>query len=280
MMRWRSLLFVAANDDRRLAKAAQRGADAIILDLEDAVPKDDKASARELLPAAIERLVDARAQIVVRINVDWLDAFADLNAAVRPGVAAIMVPKAENKGRLAIISQIVAEIASAKGLPQVPRLIALIESPKGCDAISSIAALDTIVGLAFGSEDFSLALGVPPSPESLDLPCRLLALAAARRGVMALGVPVSIGTIKDRDAWRLGVERARLIGLNGALCIHPDQVGPANEGFRPSSVELERAERVVKAWVAAGSSGVITLDGHMIDRPVVVAAERLLAQLR
>jgi citrate lyase subunit beta/citryl-CoA lyase len=131
MMRWRSLLFVAANDDRRLAKAAQRGADAIILDLEDAVPKDDKASARELLPAAIERLVDARAQIVVRINVDWLDAFADLNAAVRPGVAAIMVPKAENKGRLAIISQIVAEIASAKGLTQVPGLIAMIESPKG-----------------------------------------------------------------------------------------------------------------------------------------------------
>jgi citrate lyase subunit beta/citryl-CoA lyase len=280
MSRWRSLLFVAANDHRRLTKAAGRGADAIILDLEDAVPANAKTQAREHLQPAIKLLADAGAQIVVRINAGWLDAFSDLEACVQTGVAAIMVPKAEDDGRLIVVSEIVSELSSARGLAEVPGLIALVESPKGCDALSSIAAVGSVIGLAFGSEDFSLALGVPPSAESLDLPCRLLALAAAERGLMALGVPVSIGTIKDRDTWHSGVTRARAFGLTGALCIHPDQIGPANEAFSPAPLEVERAERVIQAWTAAGGCGVIALDGRMIDRPVVLAAERLLARRR
>jgi citrate lyase subunit beta/citryl-CoA lyase len=280
MTRWRSLLFVAANDHRRLAKAAGRGADAIILDLEDAVPANAKTEAREHIQPAIQLLADAGAQVVVRINAGWLDAFSDLKACIQTGVAAIMVPKAEDNGRLIVVSQIVSELSSARGLEQVPGLIALIESSKGCGALSSIAAVESIIGLAFGSEDFSLSLGVSPSPESLDLPCRLLALAAAERGLMALGVPVSIGTIKDRDVWHRGLTHARACGLNGALCIHPDQIGPANEAFSPSPLEVERAERVIQAWAAAGGTGVIAVNGQMIYRPVVLAAEQLLARQR
>jgi citrate lyase subunit beta/citryl-CoA lyase len=140
MTRWRSLLFVAANDHRRLAKAAGRGADAIILDLEDAVPANAKTEAREHIQPAIQLLADAGAQVVVRINAGWLDAFSDLKACIQTGVAAIMVPKAEDNGRLIVVSQIVSELSSARGLEQVPGLIALIESSKGCGALSSIGS--------------------------------------------------------------------------------------------------------------------------------------------
>jgi len=274
---WRSLLFAAADDHSRLARITERGADAVILDLEDAVPADRKAAARARLPSVVNALAQRSCPIVVRVNTPWCEAMEDLTAAVRPGVSAIMVPKVEEVARVAVISEIIVELASAAGPLEPPGLIALIESPAGLGSLDAIAEAKGVIGLALGSEDFSFALGVPPTSESLELPCRLLALSAARRGLMALGAPVSISTINDQAAWLLAVRKARAIGLTGVLCIHPRQIAPVNEAFACSPVEIAAAARIVTAWEASGSAGVIQVDGMMVDRPVVMASRRTLA---
>jgi citrate lyase subunit beta/citryl-CoA lyase len=276
---WRSLLFVPADDEQRLAKVATRGADAVILDLEDAVAIDRKEAARQSLAAASAAIGRAGCPVVVRINSRWNDVAADLDATVRPGVSAIMVPKVEDAARLTVIGEMVRELAGDRGLPQAPDLIALIESPAGLRQIDAIAAVPGVIGLALGTEDFSLALGVPPSRDCLDLPCRHLALAAAVRGQMALGLPISIATIKDAAAWAGAIAEAQAVGMTGALCIHPAQIAPVNNGFAPSAAEIERARRVLAAWDDARGASVITVDGRMIDLPVVLAARKLVARI-
>lgn len=274
MYGWRSLLFVPADDTTRLAKAATRGADALILDLEDAIPPARKASARKALARAIPPLAEQGATLAVRINAGWRDAIADLEAAVRPEVAAVMVPKVENVARLITVGEMIGEFAAERSLVERPGIIALIESPAGIAALHDIAGAPGLIGVALGSEDFSLALGAPPTPESLDLPCRAMALAAARHGVMALGLPVSIATIDDADAWARGISTARAVGMTGALCIHPRQIAPANRRFAPSDADIATARRVIEAWDATDGSGVMLFEGRMIDLPVVLAARR------
>jgi len=273
---WRSLLFVSAADQVRLAKVADRAADAVILDLEDAVPPDRKAAARDGVPAAAAAIASRGSPVIVRINAEWRAACVELPLATRPDIAAIMVPKAESGARLSVIAEMVREYAGDAGMDAPPGLIALVESPAGVAALDEIAVVPGMIGLALGTEDFSLALGVPPSREALELPCRLLALAAARHGLMALGLPVSIATIDDMDAWQEGIRMARAVGMTGALCIHPRQIAPVNQGFALSVDEVDRARRVLDAWDAAGRSGVVLHEGRMIDRPVVLAAERTL----
>lgn len=275
---WRSLLFVAADDAARIAKVAGRRADAVILDLEDAVPPARKVAARLGLAEVIETLVGQGVRVVVRINTAWGDALADLAVAVMPGVAAIMVPKVEDAERLHTIADLIREFAADEGLADLPAIVALVESPLSLQNLDAVARVPEVIGLALGSEDFSLALRVPPSPQALDLPCRLLALAAAPRDLMALGLPVSIATIADRDAWQAGIEQAKAIGITGALCVHPAQVTAANDGFAPSPEAVAQARRIVGGWDTAAGAGVIQIDGRMIDRPVVEAARRTLAR--
>src|SRR3954471_9637733 len=114
---WRSLLFVPANNGRQVEKAHERGADAIILDLEDAIPAEDKPQARALLGPAVERLSGFGQDFAVRINAGWLAAFADLAAAIVPGVSAVVVPKVEDAGRLRALSEIVGELEAERSLP-------------------------------------------------------------------------------------------------------------------------------------------------------------------
>jgi citrate lyase subunit beta/citryl-CoA lyase len=277
MLRWRSLLFVAADDHTRVAGIAKRGADAVILDLEDAVPPERKASARACLRDTVLALSAAETPVVVRVNASWRDVVSDLKMAVSEGVAAIMVPKVEDAARIRVIAEMVAELSVERDLSHPPGLIALVESPAGLAALDEIAAAPGLVALALGSEDFSLSLGVHPTPEALDLPCRILAVAAAARGLMALGVPASIATLNDDLAWASAIAKGRAIGITGALCIHPRQVAPANLGFSPSADEIDIARRVLNAWSVAGSRGVIRFEGRMIDQPVAAAAGRTLA---
>ncbi len=247
----------------------------MILDLEDAVPVERKDAARAALPGSVAAL--AGLPVIVRINADWRNAYADLTIAVPAGVSAIMVPKVESIGRLSVIGQMVGELAEAAALQIAPALIALIESPIGLTQLDALAAVDGVIGLALGSEDFALVLGVPATLEALDLPCRMIGLAAGARKIMALGLPISITTIEDMDAWVNAVGRARKFGMTGALCVHPRQIAPVNQGFAPTEIECEAARRVLAAWTAAKGTGVIVVDGKMVDPPVVQAAQRTLA---
>lgn len=276
---WRSLLFVPADAEGRIARAAASDADAVILDLEDGVARERKDAGRAALGIAVRQVADAGKAVLVRINGGWRDAWADLDAAIIAGVSAIMVPKAEDAARMTVVAEMVAELSAARSLGSVP-LVALVESPAGILALPQIARAPRVAALAFGPEDFATAMGVPPIPEVLDLPCRQVALAAAAAGIAAFATPVSIAAFRDEAATEAAARAARAFGVGGALCIHPRQVAVANRTFRPDPAEMAQAQAIDDAWRAAGSAGVATLDGRMIDAPVAERAHRLLRRAK
>lgn len=277
---WRSLLFVPADATRLLAKADQREADAVILDLEDGVSPTAKPAARLRIAEESSRLAGKGVPVVVRVNASWLDLIEDLRAAVGPSVRAIMLPKVEDAGQVRAVAALIGELELRAGVPQgATRLLPLIETPAGLAEVGTLAATPRVIGLAFGGEDFSRALGVPPAPATLGLPCQSVALAARARGLMALGLPGSLADFQDLEAYAAIVTAGRALGMTGALCIHPAQVPIVNAGFGPTPEEIIWAHRVLDLWadVERTGSGVGSLEGRMIDKPVVDRARAILA---
>ncbi|QGZ93665.1 HpcH/HpaI aldolase/citrate lyase family protein [Terricaulis silvestris] len=267
----RSFLFVPAIDEKRLARVHERGADAVILDLEDAVPPEAKAAARAGLRGVAEGLAAKGVKVFVRVNADTP---ADIDAAVCGAVQGIVAPKVRGASQAADIVEAIGARANARPVD----FIALIESASGIFNAAPIAGVNGVSGLALGSEDLTAELGVAPTADSLDLPCKMIALAAATRGLMALGAPVSIGEFRDLDLYRNAIALARRVGMTGTFCIHPAQVAVANDGFAPSPAELDEARALLAAWREAEATGVgvIAHGGRMIDAPVVARAKRLL----
>jgi citrate lyase subunit beta/citryl-CoA lyase len=262
----RSLLFVPADDAKRIERVHERGADVVILDLEDGVAPESKGVARAALSEAAARIVAHGAKVFVRVNTDWRD---DLAVALTPALSGVVFPKLNNA---ATARDAVAAVGARAAV------IVLIESAEGLFNAPAIAAVEGVSGLALGGEDLCVELGVAPSEDALDLPCKLIALAAATRGLAAIGAPVSISEFKDLDAYRQAIGKARRIGLTGALCIHPAQVAIANSGFMPTDAEVEHARAIVETWERRGAEGVIVVDGRMVDAPVVARAQRVIAQ--
>ena len=281
---WRSMLFVPATADRLVAKAHTRGADAQIVDLEDAVAPSQKPRAREVLSDVVDHVGQDGAEVLVRINRPLRLAIPDLEAAVIPGVTALMLPKAENAAHVRLLSEVISELESERSIPDGrTQLITLIETPEGLRNAPEIAACPRVVGITLGTEDFADALGMPePDSEELIPYMKTLQLAAREAGVLALGYPGSIANFTDLELFRSDVRRARAQGFDGGSCIHPAQVPILNEEFAPSSDEIAKAERIVTAYdeALASGTGAIELDGKMIDVPVANRARRLLARHR
>jgi citrate lyase subunit beta / citryl-CoA lyase len=279
--RWRSLLFVPANAGDLLARAHLKGADGLIIDLEDGVDAADKETARAAIPILLPRLMSFGTDLVIRINAGWLNVIADLHVAIRKEVAAIVVPKAEEPDSLRALSEVIRQLEVERGLeqPGIP-LIALVESPRGLARALELASVPRVCALALGSEDFSVAIGAAPTASGLDLPCRQLALAAATRALQCLAVPFPIGSFKDLTGFRSAIQLARSIGCTGALCVHPAQVAAANECFTPSEQERAQARQIVAAWDSPARAGraVIVVDEKMVDLPVVARARNVLGQ--
>ena len=273
----RSFLFVPANRPERYAKALASGADAVIIDLEDAIAPADKLLARQTLLQTVASLdAAARARLVVRINAAGTPWHADDLAALRalgaPGatdMAAVMVSKAESPATLA-------DVAAAAGLACA--LVPLIESVAGLDALGALAASPQVLRLAFGHLDFQADAGLACGLDEAELvPVRLALVLASRRAGLAAPVDgISPGTL---DTAQLGLDaaRSRRGGFGGKLCIHPTQVAVVNASFAPSAQELDWARRVQAAFTKAGG-GVFSLDGRMVDAPVLRLAQRTLAQ--
>ena len=277
----RSFLFAPADNAKVLEKAHLRGADALILDLEDAVAPAAKAAARQGLAAQVARLSGHGLPVLVRINSAWRDVAADLEAAVLPGVTALVAPKVEEGGAVRVLAAMIGEWEAERGLPAgAIGLIALIESPAALERLAAIADSPRLVGLALGSEDFSLALGVEPAEAALALPCRQIALAAAARSLAAIGLPGSLAEFRDLEAYGASVRHARAVGMTGVLCIHPDQVTVVNREFSPSEAEQAWAREVIAAWNGAQQTGLgaIAVRGRMVDRPVAERARAILAR--
>ncbi|WP_329060986.1 HpcH/HpaI aldolase/citrate lyase family protein [Streptomyces sp. NBC_01429] len=280
----RSLLFVPAGDERLLAKAHLRGAHGLVLDLEDAVPESGKEAARRALPGHIDRLAAEGQYLVVRTGSVREEWEKDLRAALRPGLRAVMLPKAEHPEQLAGMAAFLDAAERERGLPEgAVGLIALIESPAALFALPALAKAPRVRALAFGSEDFSLALGVAPTPSVLTEPCRWIALAASAAGIGSFALPLSLAVLDRPDALAEAARRARGLGVTGALCVHPKQVAAVNAAWAPDDTEIGWARRVTAAWDTAGrggpAPGVIRVDGQMVDAPVLRRARGLLAAI-
>lgn len=274
---WRSLLFVPAAAPRLWEKAHTRGADALIVDLEDLAQPEAKADARKLATNAVEMLVANGAQVSVRVNNDPAHLEADLEAVVISSLRAIVLPKVEEAADLEAASSLLDAIEFDRGLDRgTIKVIAVIELPRGLERISAIADGPRLIGLSLGSEDFALSLGRPPAPLSLGFACQTIAYAASARGLMGLAMACGIGNFTDLAAWAAEAKRAHAMGATGAMCIHPNQVAALNESFGASEADIADARAIVAAWEAR-TAGVVSHKGQMIDQPVVQRARRLLA---
>ena len=276
---WRSLLFVPVTERRFVEGAARRGADAIILDLEDSVAASEKDRARTLVHEAAAAVSKGGADVVVRINRPLRMAVRDIEAAVGPGVAALALPKTESAEHVRLLAEILDEVEAEKGINiGATRLIAMVESAAAIFRIAEIArAHPRLVGLNVGAEDFALSAGMLPEAEALFMPKQLCVFAARAAGIMPLGFVGTVADFRDLDAFRETVRRSRRLGFVGASVIHPSQVAILNEEFRPGAAELDHARRVLAAYDEALARGVgaVTVDGKMIDVPVVERARLL-----
>jgi citrate lyase subunit beta / citryl-CoA lyase len=273
---WRSLMFVPVTAEKFVRTGADRGADAIILDLEDAVAPSQKEHARTLVAGAIPQVSRNGADVVVRVNRPWRLLVRDLEAAVIPGVAALMLTKVDSPEHVHAVADIVAELEGERGLPPGRlKFIALVENANGFFRIEQIAkSHPRVVGLSLGSEDFAADVGMQSEPEGLFYPKQQTIFAARAAGIMPMGFIGSIADFRDQEAFRAIVRRSRRLGFVCASAVHPLQVSVLNEEFSPDPAEVERAERMIAAYDAAYAAGLgaVQFEGAMIDVPVVERA--------
>ena len=259
----RSLLFVPGSRPERFDKALAAGADAVIIDLEDAVAPADKAGARESLRAWLR----PEHAVIVRVNAADTPWFADdIALCAQPGVAAVMLPKAER-------AETIAALMGAGARSVLP----LIESAAGFAALATIAAAPGVQRLVFGSIDLQLDLGMRDALEDELLVFRSQIVLASRLAGLAAPIDGVSTAIDDAAALHTDVQRARRLGFGGKLCIHPKQVAGLHRGFAPSADELAWAQRVLAASAAAGGAA-IAVDAKMVDKPVLLRAERLVRE--
>jgi citrate lyase subunit beta/citryl-CoA lyase len=263
----RTYLFVPGNRPERFAKALASGADAIVLDLEDAVAQESKSAARDAIAAWVASLSKAeRAGIVVRINDAASEAFGeDLRLLRDARLPWVMLAKAETPEQVGALRETA---------PSVD-VLALIESARGIANAEALAACDGVTRLVFGTLDFALDLDLDIAEQSEGLAYAASRLALASR-CAGLAPPVAGVTPQLDDEARLLADLAwaRRLGLGAKLCIHPKQIDVVHAAFTPNSQELDWARRVLAA--DAASPGAARLDGRMIDRPVVLQAQRTL----
>ena len=264
----RTALFVPGSRPERFTKALAVGADAVVIDLEDAVEADAKADAREHIARFAEAQPEAR--FLVRCNAVGTPWFEDDMALCKAhqGITAVMLPKTECPSQ-------VEQVVQRAGKSVFP----IIESARGVTALDAVAAANGVERLAFGYLDLMLDTGTRPDTPGARLlldhiRCRLL-LASAAAGIQAPldGVHPNF---RDTEALAGIATQIRDMGFAGALCIHPAQVAVVHSVFAPSADEREWARRVMAEFERTGSAA-FQIDGRMVDAPVIERARRLLA---
>lgn len=256
----RSYLFVPGNCPERFATACAAGADAVIVDLEDAVPAADKLAARDALAAWLS----PDHPVLVRINSADSEWFRDdLALCGLPGVAGVVLPKAEQEHHLAILA--------AAGAPAI---FPLIESALGLWNALELARSPCVLRLVFGAIDFSFDLAIREGHEQLLAFRSQLVLVSRVAGIAAPVDGVTVA-LDEPDLLRDDTTRARALGFGAKLCIHPKQVAVVHAAFAPSGKEVAWARRVLQAS-ASSNGAAVALDGKMVDRPVILTAQRML----
>lgn len=281
---WRSMLYVPSNNPTFVGKAHTRGADAIILDLEDSVPPAERPGARQTLAEAARSAGQSGTDVLVRINRPIEEAVRDIEAAVMPEICGLLLPKTESAEHLKLLEELVAvREAAQKMTPGSTLLAPMIETAGAYFRMEEIAAASTRnAGIMLGGEDFALDTGMVPDEETLFLSSQKVVYAARAAGIIPLGTIGTVADYQDLDAYRLSARKSQKFGFEGAVCIHPSVVAVLNEEFSPDEADVEKAERIVSAYEQAQNegTGAIAIDGKMIDVPVALRAQALLARHR
>ena len=279
----RTLLFVPGNNERMLQRAPAAGADAIVVDLEDAVPAAEKRAARKLVRAAIGALAAGGRPLFVRVNnVQGGLTRADVMAIVRAGVTGVVHPKTQAAQDLRDLDVLLREAEMANGVrPGDIRVIPLIETPIAVLRCEDIArASDRVDALSVGGEDYTTALGVARDAGGAALTHvrNVVVTVAAAYDLFAIDTPYA--NIKDEAGLIAESKLAQSIGFKGKYVIHPDQIAPVNAVFTPTAEAIAEAQRIVAAAGVAATKrrGAVALDGRMIDAPIVERARRLIAR--
>ena len=276
---WRSLLYVPANVPRYLGRAQSRGADALILDLEDSVPDTRKAEARRILAAHWDGLRAGPSDLIVRINGDMRRAVHDLEQVVRPGLAAIYLPKATSADFVVHVAELIAALEAENGVAHgTTRIVPMIETPAALEQVFAIAAAHPrVCGLTLGSEDFATACAMMPTPQNLLSARQRIVFAARAAGISPYGLLDSVANLSTGDLPDL-VARSRDFGFDGASAVHPDTTPHLNRGFSQSEENRIWAKGVIDALDQAerDGKGAARYDGRMVDRPMRVRADMIL----
>jgi citrate lyase subunit beta/citryl-CoA lyase len=278
----RTFMFAPGNHPRKVEKVFGLGADAVILDLEDAVAVNEKVAARQAVVEALKRPRACKGYIRVNAS-DTPFCYGDLLAIVGEGLNGIVLPKVESAAQLLTIDWLLAQLERERGLAAGSiDLMPIIETGKGVAAVHEIAAAGSRVRrLSFGAADYTHDMGMNWTLEENELtPARAEIVLASR----VAGLEPPIDTVfahvgKHLDALKRTTQLARDLGFQGKLCIHPEQVGPIHEIFTPTEKEITDARKIVDTFEAAEASGSasIQIEGQFIDYPIVEKAKRVLA---
>ena len=264
-----TFLFVPGNRPERFAKALDSGAAAVIFDMEDAVAPDDKEAARNAIRAAWPSLsAEQKKRLVIRSNSPGSPFYsADLILAQELRVTCLLIPKSESVDQIN---------GAALVLPNTA-LIPMIETAIGLDQVKQIANSNQVIRLALGNLDLQADLGMTCDLQESELQTARYQIVLASR-LAEIAPPIDGVTPSTEDVGRIqdDAQRAKRMGFGGKLCIHPKQVEIVKNAFMPSEQELLWAHKVLEA-ISASNGGAVKLDGRMIDRPVVLLAQRTLA---
>ena len=280
----RSLVFVPGNRANMLERALGFGADVVMVDLEDSVPPGEKAAAAELAVEWVPRLAAAGRRVMVRVNSLDTGLTADeLAAVVCPDLAGISIGKGNTAWDLQQVDRLLAPLEAGAGVAAGGiKVVPWIETAMAIVHVYEMAqASQRIVGIAFGAEDYTNDMGVIRNDfgEECYYARSAVAVAARAAGVGALDGPF-VG-FRDPDGLRQDAGAARQMGYTGKFAIHPAQIDIINETFSPSPEDVAYARRVMAAWeeAEAAGRGSLSIDGRMVDVPVVKRAQNLLAQV-
>lgn len=278
----RSLLFIPSNSPAMLQNADIFGADGVIFDLEDAVSVSEKDAARTLLDTFLTMYPLSHLEIVVRINqVETSIQSGELNLIVSDKIDTIMLPKATKQSTLILIGQL-KKIELEKNLTKKINIIPIIEMAESVLQVSDIAKLERVSGLLLGAEDLASDLEVSRSIEGLEIlmPRALTILAAKANKIDAIDTPFIHKD--DEDGLIKDAKFAKQLGMNAKACIHPNQVETINEIFSPSPLEINQALRILEAYQKPENKqkGAFSLDGKMVDKPIIDRAQRLIEKAK
>lgn len=258
-------LFVPGNRPERFDKALAAGADVIILDLEDAVAPADKDAARDHVRTWLAAHAEAMPRVAVRINDGATPWFGDDLALLgQGGAGSAMLPKAETAQQVETVSA---------GMPAAGRVLPIIETARGVQAVDVIAGARGVARLAFGTLDYAVDLDLSGDERGLVYPATRIALASRCAG-LASPIAGVTSAIDDDERLLADLAFARAVGFGAKLCIHPKQVAAIRKALQPTAAQINWARRVLAA--AASSSGAVQVDGKMVDRPVLLQAQAIL----